>query len=355
MYKKVLLFAGLIISAVSVSGQKTLKVTEKDMSMVVFRCAGDNETVVELQSNVPLTFESTMDKEIAFCDTIAENGFFFYQLKFTVDKKFKGRKLKIKSYGFETHAEPLDLQPKVPVGLLVLDPNSDVGVGCYFEHLNKGNRFFDNTQYADAKAEYLLALECSDMPDDNNLSKKIEDAGTAVDSKHAADDYYNADNPVDALREYEKLLALNPNDAYTRERIEACKNKFNNLDIVIRGKAVGDKGEIMSNAKIETEAYKFDKKGNLVYDKDGLPQREKFLGVATLKAVGATDSNGNFEITVKRINKKLRFTRPNPEDKKHQYLTEIMITNGEMNVVMEPEVTLEDLAKKGKGVIDIFK
>ena len=77
MKKIVLISITLMFAAMSLFGQKTLKVTHRDMDMRIFRCTGENETVVEVQSNVPLTFESTMDREVAFCETREENGFFF--------------------------------------------------------------------------------------------------------------------------------------------------------------------------------------------------------------------------------------------------------------------------------------
>jgi len=119
MEKVLFVCLGLAFS-ISVSfGQDTLKVTAKDMTGIIFREAGDNETVVEVQSNLPLTFESTMDKEVNMYNTIEENGFFFYYLKFPIGKKYEGRKLIIKSYGYQYHKEFLDLKEKTPVGLYV--------------------------------------------------------------------------------------------------------------------------------------------------------------------------------------------------------------------------------------------
>ena len=124
--KVLFLCAGLMISAVA-AGQKTLKITEKDMTGVIFRYVGDNETVVEVQSNVKLEFESTMDKAVNVYKTYEESGFFFYELLFpTHEKMYDGRKLKIMSYGFQYHYEPLDLKPKIPVGLFVYGSKTEL-------------------------------------------------------------------------------------------------------------------------------------------------------------------------------------------------------------------------------------
>ncbi|MDR2474908.1 MAG: hypothetical protein LBD45_03535, partial [Bacteroidales bacterium] len=153
MKKILLLHIGFVFSAASIFGQEIpkLKVTHRDMTNVIFRYPKDNETVVEVQSNVAIEFESTMDKTVNVFQSYEESGFFFYELLFPIGKKHKGRKLKIKSYGCETYTEPIELQAKIPVGLLVLNLNDTVGVGCYFRHLNRGNIFFKSTQYADAK------------------------------------------------------------------------------------------------------------------------------------------------------------------------------------------------------------
>jgi len=170
MKRLLFLCTGLVISVLTTFGQEVpkLKVTENDMNMVIFRCAGENETVVEVQSNIPLTFESTMDKEVIFCDTREENGFFIYELLFSTDKRYNGRRLKITSYGFDTHIQSLVLKDRVPVRLLVIN-----------------------------------------------------------ETKFIADDLFNEGKFNEALMEYEKLYSINPNDAYVKRRIDLCNDKIN--------------------------------------------------------------------------------------------------------------------------------
>jgi tetratricopeptide (TPR) repeat protein len=71
--------------------------------------------------------------------------------------------LKIKSYGFDTYTQPLDLKSKVPVGLLIM---------------------------------------------------------------READALYNAGNFSEALKEYEKLYSINPKDEYVERRIKSCNEKI---------------------------------------------------------------------------------------------------------------------------------
>jgi len=169
------LYSGLLISVMAMFGQELpkLNVTERDMTGVIFRYVKDNETVVEVQSNVKLEFESTMDATVNVYKTYEDNGFFFYELLFptnppTVPTKYDGRKLKIKSYGYEIYMQPLDLKEKVSIGLLV---TSEI--------------------------------------------------------KNNANNLYIAGKFSEALKEYEKLYSINPDDEYVNNRIRTCNDKIN--------------------------------------------------------------------------------------------------------------------------------
>lgn len=185
MKRALFLYAGFLISVVTMFGQELpkLKVTKRDMTGVIFRYVKDNETVVEVQSNVKLEFESTMDTTVNVYKTYEDNGFFYYELLFptnpiTVPTKFDGRKLKIKSYGYEIYMQPLDLKEKVPIGLLVTS-----------------------------------------------------------ELKSNADDLYNAGKFSEALKDYEKLYSINPDDEYVKHRIKECNDKINNEKAIIEAKS----------------------------------------------------------------------------------------------------------------------
>jgi|GEM_PF-2344160 len=167
MRKIFFIYVILLLSAAATSGQDLpqLKVTERDMTGRIFTCASNNETVVQIQSNVRLDFETNMDNAISYCGKREreENGFFWYDVKFPTNteyKKYDGRKLTISSIGFEDYIYPLDLKSKVSVGLLVT---------------------------------------------------------------RLADGLYYAGNYGEALKEYEKLRTVNPKDDFIVERIADCK------------------------------------------------------------------------------------------------------------------------------------
>jgi len=190
-----------LLSAATTSGQDLpqLKVTERDMTGRIFRCAGDNETVVEIQSNVPLVFETNMDKEVSQCDGSPreKNGFFWYELKFPTNteyKKYDGRKLTIQSVGYEYYIYPLELKAKISVGLLVTS-----------------------------------------------------------ETKRQADDFYDAGDYKEALKAYEKLRAINPKDDFIGERIADCKAQLSPVSLPNDndGKSVSNTESNIDNPSIE--------------------------------------------------------------------------------------------------------
>jgi len=303
MKKQLFLFAILVFIASSTFGQKKFEVTEKDMSGVIFREAGDNETMVEIQSNVPLDiFESSMDKNVNVFGAYTESGFYFYILKFPTGKKFKGRQLTIKAHGFMHYDHLLDLQAKVPVGLLIIDPDGDL-VGCYYEHLSKGNTFFRTTQYADAKTEYEVALKCSDTVPNHDLSSKIKIAKDCQYIKITADNFYKAGKFIEAKQEYEKLYMLNPNDPYSMERIATCEKQILNMPRTFKIKATDVNGKRLSDVIIKAGTLKTDKEGKVVY-KNGKPKEHKFKQISASK-----NAQGDYIITVTMANKILKFTK----------------------------------------------
>ena len=119
----IFLYFVLMFTVLPATGQKRLQVTEIDVSQNIYREPGDNATVVEVQSNVPLDFESTMDKQVNVYEKKQEGGFFIYKLLFPTGANYKGRRLTIKSYGYLNYDYPLELKARTPVGLLVTDPD----------------------------------------------------------------------------------------------------------------------------------------------------------------------------------------------------------------------------------------
>lgn len=318
--------------------QKQLNVSTYDLGTAVPREAGDNETVVIIKtpSIMALTFESTMDKAVDVYDTKEESGFNLYYLKFSTLPKYKGRKLKIRCDNYETETYPLELVAKVPLGLYVIDPDGTVGVTCYLEHRNKGNALFSQCLYADAKVEYFLALECSDVPEDNDLSKKIEDSDFCDEYKRKADNLYGGQLWEEAKREYEKVTGINAADQHCLARIELCNEEIGNLPRTITGVVTNQAGSPLEGVTIKAEYVKVDKNGKIQYNKNGFPEKE-------FKTVGKTDAEGKYAIVVLNKSKMLEFVKGKIIDKE-RYGAKFPIANDVMNIALEAKFKLGDIS-----------
>ena len=289
-----------------------------------------------------LSFSSNVDKQVEVLKTEVRGETRLYYLRLIVGRyrgaSYDNRTLEITAPGFLPYKLRLQLQPTESKNYEVFDPNATVGVGCYFEHLNKGNSFFENKRYDDAKAEYVLALECSDKPDGNDLNIKIENAGAALDSKIAGDNYFTSGKYFEAKQEYEKLRGLNPNDKYPVERIAICDIRLPNLPRTIRVRVTDANGNDMSDVAFSVNEYKVDKQGNLVL-KNGKPQKGKGFIQAT-----AYYSDGVYSITAKKVNQTLALRKY--IDGKTEYYDEVQIPVHEDTMVIKLTKTLMTSAEK---------
>ena len=343
---KRLLFGLFLVfsSSIVVLAQKTMIVQDDDLGLAVVRC-DDNETVAIVRSPLELTFESTMDKIVDVYNTEQESGFNKYYLKFSTLPKYRGRKLKIKSFGFDTYTYSLDLVAKTPVGIYAFDPDGTIGVGCYFLNLNEGNRLYADCLYEDARIKYLNALECSDLPEDNIVAKKIEDAMNCAESRRTADTYYNNQEWLSAKTSYEKVVALNGFDAHSQSRIALCNERVGNQPRQITGIITDQEGKPLDGVTIKAEYVK-EKKGKIEIDKKtGKPKTE-------YKTVGKTEADGRYAITVLNKSKYLQFSKGSFIDEVKYKTAKAEIVAGIMNIAMERGVSLTDISKTVDEVSD---
>jgi tetratricopeptide (TPR) repeat protein len=284
-----------------------------------------------------------MDKQVNVYNKKEENDFYFYYLLFSTDKKYRGRKLEIKSSGFLTHTEALDLKSKVSVSILVLDPNSNIGVGCYYEHLYKGNNLFFNTRYEDAKTEYEKASECNDdQKDINLLLRKVKDAEICSEIKRNADNYFNSGKYDEALLEYDKLISYNHTDAYAIKRIDDIGSKPR----TISGTVLSD-GRPVQGVTIEKGFPKINKKGEVV----------KILGIPQMdwKNAGSTNQSGHFEISVERVCENLKFSKQEKTSTKRiSYSGSVKITSetGKLDIdIKKTETEIKSSSSSDKPIV----
>jgi len=222
MRKRIFLYAILFISILPAFGQSTFKITKEDTDEI-FTTAKDNETVIQVFSNIPLSFTSNMQKNIQpYYDTI-ENGWYEYRLIHTVNRRNYSINLTVESFGYPKQIQALMLNAKVSVKLNVYDHESDI-LMRYREHVRKGDSFFQISQYDSAKKEYNEAWILN--PNTNDLSKGIKDAEFRINVRMRANEYYEAGRYVEAKQEYESLVNLNPNDTFAKKNINLCNERI---------------------------------------------------------------------------------------------------------------------------------
>ena len=328
--KKLIIALILMISFsfTTLFAQKAMIVQDDDLGLAVVRC-DDEESVVIVRSPLELEFESTMDKVVDIYNTEQESGFNKYYLKFSTQPKYRGRKLKIKSSGFDVYTQDLELVAKTPVGLYVFDPDGEVGVTCYFKNLNQGNKLMKDCRYEDARISYLNALECSDLPEDNTvLAQKIEDSMICAETKRIADNLYSEDDWLTAKSKYELIVGLNNFDEHAQSRIDLCNDHVGNLPRNIVGLITDQEGNPLQGVTIKAEYIK-EKKGKIEIDKKtGKPKTE-------YKTVGKTEADGKYDITVLNKSKYLQFSKGSLMDDVKYNTAKAEIVSDNMNIAME--------------------
>lgn len=87
----------------------------------VFNSGSANEAAVFIQCSkaIPLTFSSSMDKEVRPFEVVTRGDDLVYKIKFSTGDRYSGRELSISSAGYESVFYLLDLQPKQLVSLQV--------------------------------------------------------------------------------------------------------------------------------------------------------------------------------------------------------------------------------------------
>lgn len=334
----------MISSTMSIFAQKTMIVQDDDLGLAVVRC-DDNETVVIVRSPLELAFESTMDKTVDVYNTEQESGFNKYYLKFSTLPKYRGRKLKIKSFGFDTYTHSLELVAKTPVGVYVFDPDGTVGVGCYFQNLNEGNKLYADCLYEDARTKYLNALECSDLPEDNIVAQKIEDAMNCAENRRTADNYYNDQDWLNAKTNYEKVVALNGSDAHSHSRIDLCNEHVGNQPRQITGIVTDQNGKPLEGVSIKAGYAKM-KKGVAEIDKNTKKPKIEYQ-----KTIGKTDINGKYEIVVLNKCKNLKFSKGNAFSDA-SYGADVEIVSEVLNISLNERITITGVSGAVKEISD---
>ena len=206
--------------------QKILEVKDISQPNDVYSSANDEAAVIiRCHESIPLYFTSSMDKSADPFRTELQGSDSVYYIAFPTGPRYRGRELTISSRGYASRIIKLELQPKQLLSFQVSDPNSMVDAGCYRLHRNKGVEEIKNSNYEEARNQFMVARECTDCDQAENESN-ITLADSLIYFRQKGDEAYKLLDYVTASIYYSNILGLNPYDNYASNRNTLCIQNY---------------------------------------------------------------------------------------------------------------------------------
>ena len=216
----------LAITPVFADSQNVLEVKDVSQPNDVYSSANDEAAVAVIcHQSIPLSFSSTMDKSAEPFSTELLGSDSIYYISFPTGKRYRGRILTISSPGFSPVELPLELEPKQLLTFRLTDPNALVDAGCYREHRNRGVAEMKNMNYDEARNQFVVARECTDVEEDEN-ERNIALIDTLLVLRKSADEAFNTIDYLKASKYYREITKLNPYDTYASDRYNQCSQNF---------------------------------------------------------------------------------------------------------------------------------
>lgn len=213
MKTKSLLLLWVLLSCMTAWGQRDLNFKDVTTDLNVFSGKDDEAGMVfSCPTSIPLTFESSHDKEVDVYQTEVKGDNTVYYIRFQVGRKYRGRKLTVITSDFNPLVFTVDLAPKELKQYSLFDPDAAFVYGCYYEYRKRGADYFQEGMYAEAREQYATAKECSDCPADSDLDNRIADIDSISSYLSQAERYKEILDYTQASSFYLKILLLNPGD-----------------------------------------------------------------------------------------------------------------------------------------------
>lgn len=226
MTKKHFITAFLLILGNMSFAQNIMEVTDISQPNDVYSSANDEAAIlVRCHESIPLSFSSSMDKSADPFRTELQGSDSIYYIAFPTGSRYRGRELTINSPGYTPVTISLELQPKQLLSFKVTDPNALVDAGCYRGHRNKGMDEIKNSNYDEARNQFIVARQCSDCDNEEN-ELNIALADSLIMLRQKADAAFTLLDYVSASRYYSNILALNAYDSYASNRNTICVQNF---------------------------------------------------------------------------------------------------------------------------------
>lgn len=224
--KKTILSVCLFLMGSMAFSQNILEVSNISQSNDVYSSANDEAAVlIRCHHSIPLSFSSSMDKSAIPFRTDLQGSDSLYYIAFPTGNRYRGRELTINSSGYSPVSISLELQPKQLLTFQVTDPNALVDAGCYRGHRNKGMEEIKNSNYEEARNQFVVARECSDcnkIENENNIA--------LVDSlilyRQKGDEAFRLLDYMKASNYYSMILGLNAYDNYASNRNTLCVQNY---------------------------------------------------------------------------------------------------------------------------------
>ncbi|GHT24510.1 hypothetical protein FACS189430_09530 [Bacteroidia bacterium] len=194
--------------------------------------SGEAGVVVFCPEEIELTFASSKDPSVDLYKTEVKGSDKYYYMRFQTGKRYEGRKLTVYASKYAPLILTIELESKEFKTLHIYDPDV-ILLGCYNQTMKDADVLFRLAQYADARAKYKMAVECSDKPKMSNeeIEERIKLLDTLVNRRWTQDNY--------------KFLAEDFRKA-NRDLI-ACTvdvdiiEKINNIDTLVSFRRIADK------------------------------------------------------------------------------------------------------------------
>lgn len=228
MKMRLIFFLVCVMSATLTSfAQRNLEVKDVSTGLDVFS-GKDTEAgmVISCPANISLTFESSHDKVVDVYNTEQKGEEMYYYLRFQTGKRYRGRKLTIRTSDYAPVLIMAELNPKELKQYQLIDPDVEFVYGCYYEYRKRGTDFFQKCMYDEAKELYSIAKECSDRPADSNLDELIATIDTINACKERAEEAYQLLDYEKAGMYYGRILELNPSDVNASNKRYECSRYF---------------------------------------------------------------------------------------------------------------------------------
>lgn len=224
--KKIILSACFFLVGSMAFAQNVFEVKDISQPNDVYSSADDEAAlVIRCHQSIPLKFSSSMDKSAEPFRSEIQGSDSVYYIAFPTGNRYRGRELTISSPGFFPIVIQLDLQPKQLLSLQVTDPNALVDAGCYRGHRNKGVEEIKNSNYEEARNQFIVARNCSDCDKDENEAN-IALTDSLILYRQKGDAAFRLLDYVTAGNFYSKILALNAYDTYASNRNTLCVQNF---------------------------------------------------------------------------------------------------------------------------------